>query len=78
MTSKLDVKKLGELQFYLLHRDLCHVHINKALCGEFVKGGGYHTHSYINITNQQYKNSAQEITRLLKQSLSLSVIGFQL
>ena len=36
MASKLDVKKLGELQLYLLHRDLCHVHFHKALCGEAV------------------------------------------
>lgn len=38
MTSKLNVKKLGELQFYLLHGDLRHVHFHKTLCGEVLKG----------------------------------------
>lgn len=33
MTSKFDVKEFGKLEFRLLHGNLCHVHIYKALCG---------------------------------------------
>lgn len=34
MTSKFNVKEFGKLEFRLLHGNLCHVHIYKALCGE--------------------------------------------
>lgn len=33
MASKLNVKEFGKLEFRLLHGNLCHVHIYKALCG---------------------------------------------
>lgn len=33
ITSKLNVKEFGKLEFRLLHGNLCHVHIYKALCG---------------------------------------------
>lgn len=39
MAPKLNVKKLWELQFYLLHRDLCHVNFHRALCGEMSERG---------------------------------------
>lgn len=39
MSSKLNAKEFGELEFSLLHGNLCHVHIYKALYGP-------HTHTH--------------------------------
>lgn len=75
MASKVNVKKLGELQFYLLHRDLCHVHFRKALCGERFMGEVIDAPVLQN-NNNKNKDTAQENTRLSQERTPPSVIGF--